>query len=306
MRNKLEHILLSLLLGTSILLGLSFWLNIGFKFNLFYKEHWDELAKLQVTGTPINPWFYISIAIALFIFLSGLIIIYIPVIKSTQKQLFVETNTVAPAPVVNNKDIKEPETQIIEQPRIKETPTPVPAPSMPVSRPPRLNLPKNFEYVAKQHHEEQSIKQREIALDKPVSNTYNNELSNIFSENGYIVKPIPVISGFTPNLFAIGSDENVWIGGTDCKIEDLQNAISKLDSVFQETLEDITININGFLIDTLNQYSSDDSVLVFHSIEDLKTFISEHPNKPLSDDEKESFSAYSEYIDTIIQYIKNV
>ena len=69
MRNKIERILLSILLGTSILLGLSFWLNMKFGFNLFLNEHWHKLSELQATHTPINPWFYVSIEIAIFLFL---------------------------------------------------------------------------------------------------------------------------------------------------------------------------------------------------------------------------------------------
>ena len=288
MRNKFEHILLSLLLGISILLGLSFWMNTSFGFNIFYKSHWEELAKLQATNAPINPWFYISIGIALAIFIIGLIVINIPLVKHKRiNTIKVNQPTPSVAPVVEQQLKTEKEPQ-------KES-------NIIVSRPPRLNLPKNFEYLAKQKHESRT--------ETPKDNTtlYNDALSQLFSENGYVVKPIPVISGFSPNLFAIGNNETLWIGGVDCKLEQLQKAIEKLNTVFQETLEDIKINISAFLIDTLNvNNSNNESILIVHSIDDLKKFLTEHPVELLTEEDQDNFNAYSEYIDTIIQYIKNL
>lgn len=288
MRNKFEHILLSLLLGTSILLGLSFWMNTSFGFNIFYKRHWEELAKLQATNTPINPWFYISMGIALAAFLIGLIVINIPLVKHKRINT-IKVNQPTP-----------PVTPVIEQP-VKTEKTTQPESNIIVSRPPRLNLPKNFEHLAKQKHENR------IETPKDNSTLYNDALSQLFSENGYVVKPIPVISGFSPNLFAIGNNETLWIGGVDCKLENLQTAIEKLNTVFQETLEDISININAFLIDTLNMNNSNnESILIVHSIDDLKKFLAEHPVEPIEEEDQDNFNAYSEYIDTIIQYIKNL
>ena len=76
MKNKLEHILLSILLGLSIFLGLSFWLNTVFSFNIFCGAHWDELSKLQASQTPISMGFYASFVIAIFIFSFGIYMIY--------------------------------------------------------------------------------------------------------------------------------------------------------------------------------------------------------------------------------------
>lgn len=296
MRNKLEHILLSILLGVSVLLGLSFWLNTSFGFNMFSYEHWTELAKLQATNIPINPSFYVYISVSLIIFIIGLVIIYIPKQKTLKKQN-TETNIIPPAPVIKISDKK---TEI------------VPEPIMSISRPPRLNLPKNIEHIAQQR--QAATIQTTNAMPAPTfnqpqmlqSDKYDNELSQIFSDNGYLVKTAPQISGFTPNLFAIGNSENLWIGGADCKIEDLQKAVEKLQSVFQTTLEDITINIHAFLLDTLNTQKSNDSVLVVHSVDDLNKYLSEHPITPISDEDEDNFNAYSEYIDTIIKYIKNL
>lgn len=285
MNNKLEHIFLSILLGLSVLLGLSFWLNTIFNFNIFCAAHWDEFARLQATKAPISTGFYISFVVAILIFVIGLYFIY----RSTLKQIL-NTQT-------ENTSLRKTETAQIKP----ETKTPEQKPVVFDNRPPRLNLPNNMAEITVHNHAKQEEKKQSD------TSPYNSILSEIFSNNGYIVKPNPKISGFVPNLFAIGNNEVIWIGGVDCDIEKMMNGIQKLDGVFKETLEDITININAFVFDTLNKYSSiNNNVLVFKSTEELKNFIDQHPADPITEMDQESFDSYSEYIDTIIQYIKNI
>ena len=297
MRNKLEYILLSMLLGLSVLLGLSFWLNTQFGFNLFLKAHWDELAQLQANHIPVNPWFYISIGIAMFIFLADLIIINAPMMKRKRIE---KPEPVEPKPIPNTVPVKNENEK--SEPTENTFSEPV---KMPLARPPRLHLPRNMAEIAEQKHTLQQAEQT-VAKNVPSQNPYNSVLAQIFTDAKYVVKPNPTISGFTPNLFAIGNNEVVWIGGVDCKSEDLKNAVQKLQSVFEDTLSDIPINIYSFIVDTLNMATKDESILIVPSIDDLKTFISENPADEIDEEEQESFNSYSEYIDTIIQYVKNL
>ncbi len=293
MKNKLEHILLSALLGLSVLLGLSFWLNTIFSFNLFCPAHWEEFAKLQASHTPITTGFYVSFAVAIFLFAIGIYLIYRPtthhVVTQTQKDDIVR------APVITNIHQEQTEKeQIVVQ-------------TLPVSRPPRLNLPNNMAQIVAQNNQHKEPSPTKNQQDKPSENPYNPIVSEIFASAGYIIKPNPTISDFVPNLFAIGANEIVWIGGIDCDVEKIMNAVEKLQSVFQSTLEDIPINVNAFVLDTINRYDSENSsMLIFKSIDELKEFVSEHPADKIADEEQESFDSYSEYIDTIIQYIKNL
>ena len=295
MRNKFEHILLSLLLGIAILLGLSFWLNIIYGFNLFNKAHWIELARLQAEQIPVSTGFYISIGIAVFMFVFGLFFLYIPAIKQAHKKQSIQAeqnyeNIIPKTPEQQEEQIKK-ETKITEQSHV----------DLNLSQPPKLHLPVNMARILQQQHEDNQQKESPIQ--------YDSILAQMFSDHGYIVKPNPVISRFTPNLFAIAPNEIIWIGAVDKDIDKLQSAISKLESIFSETLEDIKININAFLIDTKNSHIVSDSVFVFNSIEELKTFVSELPPawpKDMSNADQDNFDAYSEYIDTIIQYVKNI
>lgn len=296
MRNFFEHTLLLLLLALACLLGLSFWLNTMYGFNIFVGEHWAEIARLQAQHIPISTGFYVSIGVAIFIFVFGVCCIYIPSFKRPRKKVSL------PVPVVptNYPPIikeTEPMAKPVEQQQITTT----------VARPPRLNLPTNMAQIAKEKHENTNVQTMQRGPD--LSAQYDSKLSEIFGNAGYVVKPNITVSGFSSNLFAIAPDEILWIGGVDKDINKLQAAIDRLDSLFRETLEDIQININAFIIDTHGTQSSTESVLVVQSIDELKKIMSEMPPVSITDMsnyEKENFDAYSEYIDTIIQYVKNM
>ena len=290
MRNKFEHFLLLLLLTTSILLGLSFWLYTIFGFNLFYHEHWSELARLQASHQPIDIKFYISIIVAILIFVICTYLIYTPDYKKIKKQKAVTHIQTKPQEPAQQPVVSTPEPEKFDD-------SPIPIPRTPASRPPRLRLPSNMaEIVAKRQSENQI----------PKNTNENQQFEKIFSDNGYVIKPNPRISGFTPNLFEIGTDEIVWIGAADTTIDKMENAVNKLQSVFQETLEDIKINIKAFILDKENQIQSNDSLLVFKSIDELKDFIDKNPSGAITNENRDNFDAYSEYIDTIITYIKNI
>lgn len=293
MKNKLEHILLSILLGLSVLLGLSFWLNTVFNFNIFCKVHWDEFARLQASQTPISNGFYLSFIVAVLIFVFGVYFIYRPImIHRIRKQK--NAVVIVPQQKISEEPIKETKEQ--------EEELTITQPVISASRPPRLNLPNNMAQIAAQKHTEPE-QPKTLA---PSENPYTPIISEIFSNNGYIVKPNPTISGFVPNLFAIGNNEIIWVGGVDCDADKMTKALEKLNSVFKETLEDIPIHINAFILDTMGKYSNKDNIHIFKSIDELKAFIGEHPADKIGEDDRESFDSYSEYIDTIIQYIKNI
>ena len=283
MKKYIGQILASILLGTSIMLALSFWLNIKFGFNLFYAKHWNELAKLQASHTPINKIFYMSIGCAIFMFIVGLYMIFRPRLRKISKQQ-----------ITNDYQQKQPLTNLNEHnTEIKQINTT--QNSVMLSAPPKLNLPRNTVKLASQ-------KYAELISQK----NYDSELSEIFKNAGYIIKPNITVGGFTTNLFAIGTDELVWFGAIDCDIDKLKTAVNRLNSIFTETLEDVPINVSAFILDTKNQYNAYDNILIFHTIEELKEFISANPNPELQDSERENFEAYSNYIDTVIQYAKNV
>ncbi len=293
MKNKLEHILLSILLGLSVFLGLSFWLNTVYNFNIFSGAHWDEFARLQATKTPISIGFYISFSVAILIFVIGLYFVY----RTTLKQII--------KPTIKTDENPQPKPTPVPEIE-KQTPIPDEKPNVATpfdNRPPRLNLPINMAQIAAQKYNQPKVASK---TNNSSGNPYNSVISEIFTNNGYIIKPNPTMSGFTPNLFAIGNNEVVWVGGVDCDIEKMMNGLQRLDSVFKETLEDIQINISAFILDTMNRYPENENIMIFKSVDELREFIDAHPADQITKEDQESFDSYSEYIDTIIQYIKNI
>ncbi len=317
MRKQIEHILLTILIGMSVLLGLTFWLNTNFGFNLFNSEHWHELASLQASGEPININFYISIGVAIAIFIVCLNIIYRPhfrkiniesvvIQKPTVPQIGAEKPLLLPKSTPNLPDKTQPDTAPqrqtdtqIESGKVPATPPVMPNVG-PISRPPKLNLPKNMAQIAAAQYAQQAHPQT-TQTDK-----YDAELAEIFTNNGFLVKKNPKIDGFISNLFAIGANEIVWIGGVNCDIEKMKNAILRLESTFRETLEDITITVNAFLVDTDEKHVNDNRVKIFHNIDELKQYISENHGAPVDENNREDFDAYSEYIDTVLTLLYKI
>ncbi len=293
MKKYLGQILATILLGTSILLGLSFWLNVRFSFNMLNATHWNELTRLQAAHTPINKLFYISLGVAVFLFIFGLYMIFRPRFRNIFKSNKV-VNTYQPL------QIKQTDTEM----GINKEQIPLPQTTIPLQQPPKLNLPKRMVAATMQKHILQQSQQTKTDITQP--NIYDSELSEIFNDAGYKVKPNLTIAGFTTNLFAIGTNEQVWFGAVDCDIEQFTTAVNRLKSLFAETLDDVPINLSAFILDTKHLYESNNETLIFYSMDELKGFISDNPNPEITDSERENFDAYSDYIDTIIQYAKNV
>ena len=293
MKNKFEHFLLSILLTISVLLGLSFWLDTKFGFNIFLATHWENLAQLQAQHKSVNIIFYISIGIAILILIFGLYII-----NQTQRKNIKEQNV---------QDLKIPTSLPIKE-ETKSPDIPIPTTQINLVRPPRLNLPKNMaEIAAKQNEQKNMYAAQNKAQNGFVQpNIWDNTLKDIFERSNWVIKTNPKISGFVPNLFAIGANENLWIGAVDCDKEIMKKSISKLQEIFTDTLPDIPIHIFGFIIDTHNIIEQDDDILIFHDINELKDYMSDKTNNIEDPDEIDNFNAYSDYIDTIIQYIKNI
>jgi len=307
MRKFFEHVLLSILLIISVVLGMTFWLNTKFGFNLLSAKHWQELASLQAAHTPIDKTFYISLGVGVFILIFGLYLIFRPRFRKLPKPVIPQQ----PTPQIHQQPVmeqKQPapqqtvqQTQPVQnthtepEPQVSDIPT-----AVLLNRPPKLNLPRNMETLAQNNY----MKQQNPAPTNsgPQQNTtiYDQELRNIFEQNSYVVKPNLTISGLKTNLFAIGNHEVLWMGAVDCDMNNLKASIGKLRALFEETLEDIPINIFAFILDTKNVYTPGDDIMVFHSIEEISEFISNNPADNIDEDEKENFDAYSDYIDNII------
>ena len=129
-------------------------------------------------------------------------------------------------------------------------------------------------------------------------------MREIFENAGYIVKKAPQIAGLQLSLFAIGSNENVWIGATGIETETMANITDTINQVFLDTLDGIEIDINSFIVSAADSDAPvNESIFTFDSIETLRQYINEHPNPPVSGEAAENFEAFSDYITTVVDYL---
>lgn len=129
----------------------------------------------------------------------------------------------------------------------------------------------------------------------------------IFESAGYVIKPNPRINGIPISLVAIGTNENLWIGGVGIKTTDIRAAMDRFYQIFNDTLDEADININGFVIAAPDAAVSEfQDVLMFNTVSDLREYMRRYPNPPLPDDDDGMFDAYSQYIDAVINHIGKI
>ncbi len=94
------------------------------------------------------------------------------------------------------------------------------------------------------------------------------------------------------------------MGGVGIDTATVSNAMERLDTIFTDTLDDIKINISGFVIAPPAGAAATDNIHLFRTPDELNEYMSAHRNTPPDDaDGRENFDAYSEYIDTVINYM---
>lgn len=293
MNNKFDKFLLGTLWLILSTLGACFWFDIQFGFNVFSGAHWQHLAYMQATQTQIRPLFYASIIISLFCILFGLYLLVRPRFRKIQMPQQKSDNTQN-----EQKPVTTPDTDIFA-----------------LARPRRLN---GISAPPQSATPEIEIMTAPVAGAAPVNNTGNapifapptqpeqdfSELHEIFTAAGYIVTKSPRVKGYKIPVMAIGNDETVWIGGVNIETSTMQSIIDSFQQIFSDTLEDVEITTNGFVINASDAANpTAPSILTFADNDELRAYIAQHPNPPTDPDMAENFEAFSGYISTVIDYI---
>ncbi len=304
MRNRIDTILLGILWLLASTLGASFWLNTRFGFNIFSAQHWQYLAYLQATHRPVQTLFYVSIAVSVFVMIFGLYLLVRPRLRRIRlPRRNASRPDVSRAHTTPQHNVNTDASTVDIVPGTTQTAPAAPQQTGPApARPPRLNMPTMNSY-----------------RPTPATNTtptippqqspahISGELRNMFESAGYVVKPNPKIGNVRTDLFAIGTNENLWIGAVGIPTPEMRRAIDRLAQIFSDTLDDITININGFVIAAPDAATSEfQDILMFDSVAAVGQYISAHPNPPVPDDDAGNFDAYSAYISTVIDYIGKI
>ena len=307
MRERLDNFLLGTLWVLACMLGSCFWFKTIYGFNILSGAHWRYLGQMQATQTTIKPTFYISLIVIASVLIYGLYLIIRPRFKHIRLPKIHKPT----APASQQKTVAQPVATTNQQQPVAQqpnTPTATPVPQAPTNglvRPPRLNIPMS--------NHVQTTAPFTAPITAPVSApqattttqpTESPEMREIFENAGYIVKKAPQISGLQLSLFAVGSNENIWIGATGIETETMANIIDTINQVFLDTLDDVEIGINGFVISAQDADTpTNKNIFTFDSIETLRQYINEHPNPPVRDEDAENFEAFSDYITTVIDYI---
>ena len=316
MKNKIDNILMGMLWLIAAVLGTSFWFNTQFGFNIFSSAHWHHLAYMQASQQPVKPMFYISLVMIVIITIFGLYILLTPrksaqsaQTKPTQQPLSTITQqTTSPVPTTQT----HPTPETIAPPNTSPVPTPAPE----LTRPIRLNISPSMRAnmpspatntMAPTSETSTPATSPTPALKIPTAKSDTPqwpELREIFEQAGYTTKPNVMVNGIQTALIAIGADENLWIGAVGIKTDALQSVLNKFEQVFEDTLEDIFINISGFVISAPDAASpAAPEILTFDTPGMLREYMNEHHSATIEPDEQENFDAYSNYISTVLEYI---
>ena len=296
-KNKFENILIITLWMLISILCICFWFNSQYGFNIFSGSHWQHLSYMQASQTPVKPSFYISLVISVAIMLIGLFLIIRPRLRKINFAAFkthttaTNTNSTQQTPQntsnqnnSNEPTLKRPPRLRVQQATVAPAPTPVAniTPTVtPEATPAKTTMFPSVPETAP-----------EI--------TY--ELQNIFESAGYQTHTPTEINGVKPALLALGAHETLWIGATQISTDIMNAMIDVIKKVFSETLDDIEINIKPFIINATGT-SPDTNIMTFTNIDDVRTYISEHPNPELTGEDKDTFDAFSSFINTVMQYL---
>ncbi len=295
MRNNIDNILIGVLWLIAATLGTCFWFNIAFGFDIFSGAHWQHLAYMQASQAHVKVSFYISMVIAVFTTIFVLYILIRPRKRHIKLPRPSTAPRVAPQPA--------PQANVVNQPApvVHHEPQPVSAVPETAPRPPRLNIPTrtSSNFTAPAQSASAPISAQPAQRDWP-------ELTKIFVDAGYVIKPNPRINGMHIALCAIGTNEELWMGAVGVETTRMAAAIDKLNQVFADTLDDIYINVHGFVVNAPDTATPSDGIMAFDDFNQLAQYMSSHKNQPLPTDEQENFDAYSDYISTVIDYIGKI
>lgn len=294
MKKRIDYLLLEILWVLAVTLGLGFWMTTRYAFNIFSGAHWKYLAELQARAVPVRGGFYTSLIIGIIIMFGGMFLLVRPQLRK-----------------IKFPKIRLPHRAHVAKTKSDPAPTPVVTSSAPVATaaPAMKRPPRPYVGVATGTATANTAPATPVvapatpaAPTTPAPREYP-EIRRIFESTGYTVKSVSSINGFAPALFAIGANEVLWLGGVDVSTHDVRNAITALQKVFSETLDDIEINVNGFAVNAPDATTSEfQDILMFPDADALREYMTAHKND-MSNEDSENFAAYSEYIDTVINYI---
>lgn len=303
MKNKFDNILLVFLWLLAVMLVGCIWFNIKFGFNIFSGAHWQHLAYMQASQSPIQSAFYISLCATIIIGLGGTYMLLRPRKNhqkiQPQKNVYTHESMAQTQNQTTQALPKEPE---LERPRRLNisAPSTTPPQAFNIAQPQAFTAPPPQTTITPIVP---PVTTPQISNPSPDTQILRDEIGLIFSSAGYILKPSAKIANTQTALLALGTNETIWIGAIGTSTDKMTQVVNELDQVFSDTLDDIYIKINAFIISPDKSSPTNNTIMTFDTINELRTYMQSHPNPPIDESDTENFDAFSTYISTVIDYI---
>ena len=147
----------------------------------------------------------------------------------------------------------------------------------------------------------------ELADKSPVDESTYTKISkmyDIFVDAGYYISDLVRIDGKHPSIIAIGANEKLFIATTVGDAEVLDNTLKRFELCFADTLEGLHIDTKILCVSKSSPRNTNDKIVYFESVETLQKYLARHKNpQPTSEQARENFDAYAEYIRVALEYL---
>jgi len=147
----------------------------------------------------------------------------------------------------------------------------------------------------------------ELSERAPVDESTYTKISKMYdalTDAGYQISDLIRINGKHPAIVAIGTNEKLFIATLIDDYEILQNALKRIELCFADTLEGLHIDTHILCMTNRDIDSNDKRILRFTNINAFEKYLKSHKNvRPSTQQDKDNFDAYAEYINTVITYL---
>ena len=137
-------------------------------------------------------------------------------------------------------------------------------------------------------------------------NTYTkiSQIYDMFTNAKYYISDLIRIDGKYPAVVAIGTNEKLYIATLANNADILENVLRRFDLCFADTLEGVNIDTRILCISRHEFENVDGRIVRFANTDELKKYLDAHQNvRPTTNQDKDNFDAYAEYIGTALEYL---
>lgn len=131
-----------------------------------------------------------------------------------------------------------------------------------------------------------------------------SKMYDMFTGAKYYISDLIRIDGKYPAIVAIGSNEKLYIATLVDDVDVLENTLKRFDLCFADTLEGVNIDMHMLCIARYGFNNTDGRIIRFSDMNAMQKYLNAHPNvRPTTNQDKENFDAYAEYINTALEYL---